>query len=303
MSIEIKHITKVYGQQKALDDITLSISSGEIVGLLGPNGAGKSTLMKILTGYISPTSGQAIVAGFDISKQPLAVKRSIGYLPENNPLYYDMHVPEFLMFVAGIYKISNKSQRVREIIEITGLEPEAHKKIGALSKGFKQRVGLAQAIIHDPPILILDEPTSGLDPNQIIEIRELIKQLGKRKTILLSTHIMQEVEAICNRVVIIHKGKLIADGSPQDLRSIQQQQNLIVVEFDKNVPVNDLLQLKFVDYVHKKDNQLYEISTSRPDECSKLLFNYAVEKKLTIISLQHRKTSLEEIFHELTKSQ
>lgn len=302
MSIEIRHVTKVYGQQKALDDVSLNIGSGEIVGLLGPNGAGKSTLMKILTGYIFPTAGQAIVAGHDIFRHPLAVKRSIGYLPENNPLYHDMHVPEFLMFVAGIYKVPNKRQRVHEIIEITGLTTEAHKKIGALSKGYRQRVGLAQAIIHDPTILILDEPTSGLDPNQIIEIRELIKQLGRKKTILLSTHIMQEVEAICNRVVIIHKGKLVADGSPQELQSLLKQQNIIIVQFEKNVSVNELLQLKYIDFVNKKENHIYEIRTSNLDECSKILFRFAVEKKNPIISLQHEKATMEEIFHELTRS-
>lgn len=219
MSIIVKNLTKVYGKQKALNDVSLSIEDGEIVGLLGPNGAGKSTMMKILTCFIPPTSGDVKVCGYDIFDNPMEVRRSIGYLPEQNPLYYDMYVREFLLFVAGIHRIEKKlrRERVEEIIELTGLSKEVNKKIVALSKGYKQRVGIAQALIHDPEVLILDEPTTGLDPNQLVEIRNLIKQVGKTKTVLLSTHIMQEVEAVCSRVVIINNGRLVADDETKHL--------------------------------------------------------------------------------------
>lgn len=219
MSIIVKNLTKVYEKQKALNDVSLSIEDGEIVGLLGPNGAGKSTMMKILTCFIPPTSGDVKVCGYDIFDNPMEVRRSIGYLPEQNPLYYDMYVREFLLFVAGIHCIEKKlrRERVEEIIELTGLSKEVNKKIAALSKGYKQRVGIAQALIHDPEVLILDEPTTGLDPNQLVEIRNLIKQVGKTKTVLLSTHIMQEVEAVCSRVVIINNGRLVADDETKHL--------------------------------------------------------------------------------------
>lgn len=219
MSIVIKNISKVYGTQKALDNVSLSIGEGEIVGLLGPNGAGKSTMMKILTCFIPPTEGSAEICGYDIFEHQMAIKRSVGYLSEQNPLYYDMYVREFLLLVAGIHKIERKLRktRVEEVIALTGLEKEANKKIGTLSKGYKQRVGLAQALIHDPKVLILDEPTTGLDPNQLLEIRNLIKQIGQSKTILLSTHIMQEVEAVCSRVIIINNGRLVADDETKQL--------------------------------------------------------------------------------------
>ncbi len=219
MSIIVKNLTKVYGKQKALNDVSLSIEDGEIVGLLGPNGAGKSTMMKILTCFIPPTSGDVKVCGYDIFDNPMEVRRSIGYLPEQNPLYYDMYVREFLLFVAGIHRIEKKlrRERVEEIIELTGLSKEVNKKIAALSKGYKQRVGIAQALIHEPEVLILDEPTTGLDPNQLVEIRTLIKEVGKTKTVLLSTHIMQEVEAVCSRVVIINNGRLVADDETKHL--------------------------------------------------------------------------------------
>ncbi len=219
MSIIVNNLTKVYGKQKALDNVSLSIGDGEIVGLLGPNGAGKSTMMKILTCFIPPTSGEAKVCGYDIFDNPMEIKKSVGYLSEQNPLYMDMYVREFLLFVAGVHKIERKlrKDRVEEIISLTGLEKEANKKIEALSKGYKQRVGIAQALIHDPKVLILDEPTTGLDPNQLVEIRNLIKQIGKTKTILLSTHIMQEVEAVCSRVIIINNGRLVADDETKHL--------------------------------------------------------------------------------------
>lgn len=219
MSIVIKNISKVYGTQKALDNVSLSIGEGEIVGLLGPNGAGKSTMMKVLTCFIPPTEGSAEICGYDIFEHQMEIKRSVGYLSEQNPLYYDMYVREFLLLVAGIHKIERKLRktRVEEVIALTGLEKEANKKIGTLSKGYKQRVGLAQALIHDPKVLILDEPTTGLDPNQLLEIRNLIKQIGQSKTILLSTHIMQEVEAVCSRVIIINNGRLVADDETKQL--------------------------------------------------------------------------------------
>jgi ABC-2 type transport system ATP-binding protein len=218
MSIRVEHVTKLYGSQKALDDVSFEVKPGEIVGLLGPNGAGKSTLMKILTCFIPPTSGDASVCGFDIFENPVSVREKVGYLPEHNPLYLEMYVKEFLGFIAGIHKgITNPKQRVKEMIELTGLTLEQNKKIGALSKGYRQRVGLAQALIHDPEVLILDEPTSGLDPNQILEIRNLIRNVGSTKTVMLSTHIMQEVEAICGRAVIIHRGKIVADDSVKNL--------------------------------------------------------------------------------------
>jgi ABC-2 type transport system ATP-binding protein len=219
MSISIKNLTKIYGEQKALDNINLEIEQGQIVGLLGPNGAGKSTMMKILTCFIPPTEGEVKVCGYDIFDNPMQVRANIGYLPEQNPLYYDMYVREFLMFIAGIHKIDKKirKQRVEEMIELTGISKEVNKKISMLSKGYKQRIGIAQALIHDPKVLILDEPTTGLDPNQLVEIRELIKRIGQTKTVLLSTHIMQEVEAMCSRVIIINNGKLVADDQTQHL--------------------------------------------------------------------------------------
>ncbi len=228
MSISIKNLTKIYGEQKALDNVSIEIDKGQIVGLLGPNGAGKSTMMKIITCFIPPTEGTVKVCDFDIFDNPKQVKECIGYLPEQNPIYYDMYVREFLGFIAGIHKIDRKKRRnrIEEIIELTGISKEANKKIGSLSKGYKQRVGLAQALIHDPQVLILDEPTTGLDPNQLIEIRELIKQVGKTKTVLLSTHIMQEVEAVCSRVLIIDNGKLVADDETKHLAAGQNLETI-----------------------------------------------------------------------------
>jgi len=225
MSIEVESLTKVYGSQKAVDAISFIAKPG-VLGFLGPNGAGKSTTMKILTGYVPQTSGKASVCGFDVSLQPLEVKRSIGYLPESNPLYQDMYVKESLSFIAGIHGLNNVDARIKEVIELTGLSPEQHKKIGQLSKGYRQRVGLAQAIIHNPRVLILDEPTSGLDPNQLIGIRQLIRELGRQKTIVLSTHIMQEVEAVCDKVIIINRGKIVADDTLQGLRAANGGQSL-----------------------------------------------------------------------------
>ena len=229
VSIIVQNITKIYGTQRALDNVSFKITSGEVVGFLGPNGAGKSTMMKILTGYLPPTYGSASVSGFDVSEEPIKVKQQIGYLPEHNPLYLEMYVVEYLNFVCGLYKLKNKKDRVKEVIEMVGLTPEKGKKISQLSKGYRQRIGLAQAIIHDPRVLILDEPTSGLDPNQLEEIRLLIKNLGSEKTVMLSTHIMQEVEAICDRVIIINQGELVADNSVENLLEIHKTPSLEAV--------------------------------------------------------------------------
>jgi len=218
MSIVISNVSKIYGTQYALNNVSFEVKKGEIVGFLGPNGAGKSTLMKIITCFIPPNEGDVSVCGFDIWNDSIEVRKRIGYLSESNPLYHDMYVREFLEFVAGIYHLKNVKKRIEEVIDMTRLEIEQHKKIGALSRGYRQRVGLAQALIHDPEVLILDEPTTGLDPNQLVEFRELIRQCGKSKTVLLSTHIMQEVEAMCNRVIIINKGNIVADNSMQDLK-------------------------------------------------------------------------------------
>lgn len=301
MSIKVENITKIYGTQKALNNVSFEIPRGKIVGFLGPNGAGKSTMMKILTNYILPTSGQAWINGIEVTVNPIEVKKHIGYLPENNPLYLDLYIKEYLHFVAEIYKLGkNINGRINEIIEITGLSPEINKKIGALSKGYKQRVGLAQALIHNPNVLIFDEPTSGLDPNQIVEIRNLISNLGKEKTVLLSTHIMQEVEAICDRIIIINNGKIIADDTPDKIQKYNTGEIVtIYAEFDKN-PGNGIKNIEGI-------KQIKEIKTTNfLFECNKdirsLIFNYAVENKLTVLSMQIKEKSLEEVFRELTKS-
>jgi len=238
MSIIVENITKKYGEQKALDNVSFKVNAGEIVGLLGPNGAGKSTMMKIITCFIPPNDGMVKVYGNDIYEQSLEVRKKVGYLPENNPLYLDLYVKEYLEFVAGIYKIQNKKERVEEMIKLTGLEIERKKKIGALSKGYRQRVGLAQALIHNPDVLILDEPTSGLDPNQLAEIRNLIMEIGKEKTVMLSTHIMQEVEAMCDRVIIIDKGKIVADDATSELSKRNIGKTTLLVEFNKPVEIS-----------------------------------------------------------------
>ena len=243
MSISVRHITRKFGAQKALDDVSFEIGGSEVVGFLGPNGAGKSTMMKILTCYLPPTAGDASVCGFDIREQSMDVRRNVGYLPEHNPLYTDLYVKEYLEFTAGMYGLKNKAAKVKEMIGTVGLEREQHKKIGALSKGYRQRVGLAQAMIHDPKVLILDEPTSGLDPNQLEEIRALIKHLGGERTVMLSTHIMQEVEAICSRVIIIDKGHIVADDNAKHLRGMGDSMQAIEVEFDGRATEQDLMAL------------------------------------------------------------
>ncbi|MEA2107217.1 MAG: gliding motility-associated ABC transporter ATP-binding subunit GldA [Bacteroidota bacterium] len=302
MSIQVKDLTKIYGTQKAIDQISFEIKTGEIVGFVGPNGAGKSTTMKILTGFIPPSSGKAQINNLDLIENSLEIRKHIGYLPENNPLYLDMYVKEYLEFVSGIYKLGKQTKsRIEQIIEQTGLAIERKKKIGALSKGYRQRVGLAQALIHDPDILILDEPTSGLDPNQIIEIRNLISDVGKEKTVLLSTHIMQEVEAICDRIIIINKGKIVADDSMESIYSHSKDQYItIVVEFDQEADQKQLEQIELVDKVAKIDNKNWLIQSSSNEDIRQNIFNFAVKSNLVVLSMQKKEKSLEEVFQELT---
>ncbi|MBO7481461.1 MAG: gliding motility-associated ABC transporter ATP-binding subunit GldA [Bacteroidales bacterium] len=301
MSIEVRNITKVFGEQKALDNVSFDINNGEIVGFLGPNGAGKSTLMKIITGYIPATEGEVLINGMNILENPIEIRKRLGYLPEQNPLYFDMYIVEYLEFVAGIYGIKNKKARIDEIVSLTGLEPEINKKIGTLSKGYKQRVGLAQAIIHDPDVLILDEPTSGLDPNQIIEIRNLIKNLGKEKTVILSTHIMQEVEAICDRILLIKKGVLLANDKAEDFAHLNSDSiSTLLVELDGELSENDFAQIKGIRNVRKQSPTLFAIEFSKSNDIRKAVFNLAVQKGLAVLSMQEKEKSIEEVFAELT---
>lgn len=303
MSIKVENITKIYGEQKALDNVSFEVGAAEIVGFLGPNGAGKSTMMKILTCFIPQTSGTASVCGFDVAEQSLEVRKQVGYLPEHNPLYLDMYVKEYLEFIAGLHHIKNVKQRINEMIEVTGLEVEQKKKIGALSKGYRQRVGLAQALIHDPKVLILDEPTTGLDPNQLVEIRNLIISVGKQKTVMLSTHIMQEVEAMCNRVIIVNKGQIVANDSTQTLQNTQIEENkyFITVEFDKQTSRNSLKNIRFVvDAKNTKDNcwilEVHSDTDIRPN-----VFQYAVQNNLAVLTLNKEEQKLEDVFKKLTK--
>lgn len=303
MSIEVVSVTKLFGKQKALDNISFRIEKGEIFGFLGPNGAGKTTMMKIIMGIIPPNEGQVFINNMDILNDSIEIRKQMGYLPENNPLYYEMYVKEYLKFVCDIYKIKDKNKRVEEIIEQTGLGDEQHKLIGSLSKGYKQRVGIAQALIHNPSVLILDEPTSGLDPNQIIEIRNLIAQVGKQKTVLLSTHIMQEVEAICKRIIIINKGKIVADNNKERLQEemYDSSKQIIFVEFDNPVPTEDFMNIKGVTKVKPVKKMQYIIEANTEEDIRPLIFQLAIKKNINVLSLQRKEKSLEELFHELTK--
>ncbi|NPD48026.1 MULTISPECIES: gliding motility-associated ABC transporter ATP-binding subunit GldA [unclassified Lentimicrobium] len=303
MTIELQNITKLYGEQKALDQVSLTINKGEITGLLGPNGAGKSTIMKIISCFLPPSSGEARVYGFDVMEEPLKVKAKIGYLPEHNPLYPEMYVREYLHYVAGIYKMKdNIEERINKVIELTGLKVEQNKKIGALSKGYRQRVGLAQSLIHEPEILILDEPTTGLDPNQLVEIRDLIKSIGKEKTVLLSTHIMQEVEAICDRVIIINNGKIVADDATSKLSKLLGNTETIQIEMDKKVELSELNKIKGVTNVIKINDLSFEIIASGDEEIRKSLFQWAVKSDIQILSMNKKDSNLEHVFHQLTKA-
>ena len=303
MSIQINHITKRYGEQLALNDVTLTINKG-IVGLLGPNGAGKSTLMKIITCFIPPTSGTVSVEGHDVIDDPMSVKRIVGYLPEHNPLYLDMYVREYLEFVAGVHQLKGEAarRRIEAMIEETGIGVEAHKKIGALSKGYRQRVGLAQAMMHDPQVLILDEPTSGLDPNQLIDIRNLISSLGKEKTVLLSTHIMQEVEAICERAIIINKGVVVADDKIENLKQDNAASNVVVVEFESEVSKELLLDIPQVSQARRVKDNHWILEPQGDTDIRANLMRWSVERGLIIKTLQKEDLSIEEAFQKLTKS-
>ncbi len=301
-TIAIEGITKFYGQQKALDNVSLTINKGEVVGLLGPNGAGKSTLMKILTTVIPPSSGTATVNGLDVQEQSLEVRKCIGYLPELNPLYTDMYVREYLTFVFKSYPGSGKAKvAVDEVIKLTGLTEESRKKIGELSKGYKQRVGLAQALIHDPEILILDEPTSGLDPNQLVEIRRIIAELGKVKTIILSTHIMQEVEALCSRVVIIDHGKIVADDTPSNLSKSSAPSFVYRLELKEIIPVNELQAIEGVEKVDKQSDNSWLITGKKGLDLREKVFKFAVSKGYNVLALSQEASKMEDVFHRLTQ--
>jgi ABC-2 type transport system ATP-binding protein len=301
MSIVVRELIKVYGEQKAVNNISFSVSNGEIVGFLGPNGAGKSTTMKMVTGYLSPDSGLATVCDINVAADPIGAKKKIGYLPEANPLYFDMYIKEYLEFIAGIHQIDRKKQRVRDVIELTGLGIEQSKKISQLSKGYKQRTGLAAALIHDPEVLILDEPTTGLDPNQIIEIRNVIKDQGRNKTVLFSSHILQEVEAICDRVIIINKGVLVADDK---LSNLQQKgsNDVIKVTFKEPLEAEWINRLKGVETVTKIDTFSWQIKATDTREVKKQLLELSLQHNLNIVSLQTEGGTLEEIFRSLTTS-
>lgn len=299
MSIDVHSLTRQYGEQKAVDAISFHVEKGEIVGFLGPNGAGKSTTMKILTGYIRQDSGDAKVCGISAKEDPIAAKKKVGYLPEANPLYLDLYVREYLDFIADMHHVPEKKKRIEEVINMVGLTLESKKKIGQLSKGYKQRVGLAAALIHDPEVLILDEPTSGLDPNQIIEIRDVIKKLGKNKTVLFSSHILQEVEAICDRVVIINKGKIVANDTLANLRKANGR-GAVLVSFKEEMSAETLISLSGVDAVMEIKTGTWELVTETPEEVKKQLLELALQQNLNIVSLQSENRSLEDIFRQLT---
>ncbi|HOX75488.1 MAG TPA: gliding motility-associated ABC transporter ATP-binding subunit GldA [Bacteroidales bacterium] len=302
MSIVVQEVTKLYGSQKALDNVSFSVKTGEIVAFLGPNGAGKSTMMKIITGFIPPSSGSVLVNGTEVSSDDPEIRKKIGYLPENNPLYPEMYVREYLSFVASFYKPGRSAkENIENIIGLTGLTPEAGKKIGALSKGYRQRVGLAQALIHDPDVLILDEATSGLDPNQIIEIRNLIREAGRKKTVLLSTHIMQEAEAVCDRIIIIDKGVIVADEDKNTIYSkINQGKQIIKVSFDRKISDNELLSIPNVSNARLTDKDFWLLESDSAEDIRPAVFSFAVKNNLTVLSLQKEENNLEEVFRHLT---
>ncbi|MBN8855394.1 MAG: gliding motility-associated ABC transporter ATP-binding subunit GldA [Sphingobacteriales bacterium 50-39] len=299
MSIEIKGLVKIYGEQKAVDGISFKVGKGEIVGFLGPNGAGKSTTMKIITGYLGQDSGEVSVCGIPVKERPLDTRKKIGYLPEANPLYPDMYVREYLDFIADVHAVPDKKQKIESVISMVGLTPENKKKLGQLSKGYKQRVGLAAALLHEPEVLILDEPTSGLDPNQIIEIRDTIRKLGKNKTVLFSSHILQEVEALCDRVIIINKGRLIAD-SPLDQLRQERSSNSIRVAFKEELDPHQLALLKNVTAVRKLSAHEWELQADEEANVKKQLLELALQNNWNIVSLQSENQSLEDIFRKLT---
>lgn len=300
MSIEVTQLLKQYGEQKAVNGVSFTVNKGEIVGFLGPNGAGKSTTMKIITGYLQADGGKALVCGQDVASHPIEVKKKIGYLPEANPLYPDMYVREYLSFVAGIHQLKDIKAAVEKVIILTGLTVESKKKIGQLSKGYKQRVGLAAALIHEPEVLILDEPTSGLDPNQIIEIRNVIKQQGQNKTVLFSSHILQEVEAICDRVIIINKGNIVADDRLVNLQKGKGERHIVSVQFGENVSRSLLETLTDISRLQEQGTSHWQLETANPESVKKQLLSLAVANNFNIVSLQSEGHSLEQVFRTLT---
>jgi ABC-2 type transport system ATP-binding protein len=302
MSIKISNLSKNYGSQKAVNNISFSIGKGEVVGFLGPNGAGKSTTMKIITGYLAGDGGEVEVCDEKVGTNSLSTKKKIGYLPEANPLYFDMYVREYLEFIAGVHEIPNPKNKIEETITTVGLTIEANKKIGQLSKGYKQRVGLAAALIHDPEVLILDEPTSGLDPNQIVEIREVIKTLGQNKTVLFSSHILQEVQAICDRVIIINKGNIVADDTLSNLQKGKSGDHIVLVQFKENVDLETLQELNEVTGIEQAEASNYKLHTTHPESVRKQLLELSLKNNLNIVSLQSESNSLEEVFRTLTSS-
>ena len=303
MSIRVEGIQKRYGNQQAVGNVSFELQRGEIVGFLGPNGAGKSTTLKIITGYVQPDAGTIQVEGLSVAAHPLEVRKKIGYLPEANPLYYDMYVREYLQFIAGVHHLATPEKSINEVIEMTGLTREAHKRCGQLSKGYKQRVGLAAALVHNPPVLILDEPTSGLDPNQIVEIREVIRKQGADKTILFSSHILQEVEAICDRVIILHQGKVVADNR---IRQLQQEENsaqVLEVQLREEVAEQEWREVPGVQQLIAMGGGRYRISTQDAEQLSRALMQWTVQKGYTLLSFQREESSLEDVFRQLTSQQ
>ena len=302
MPVEVKNVTKKYGDQLALDNVSFRVDSGQVLGFLGPNGAGKTTMMRIITGIIPVTSGTVLVNGVDVMEDSLSVREKIGYLPENNPLYTDMYVKEYLHFVARLYKIKNASGRVGELIGLTGLAKEQHKKIASLSKGYRQRVGLAQSLINNPDVLILDEPTGGLDPNQIVEIRNLIATAGEEKTVMLSTHIMQEVEAICDRIIIVKAGSIVANDTRENITRLSRlTKQLVTVEFDRDPGRKELNSIPGVDKAGQIKENVWLIESSADNDVRAGVFEFAVKNNLTVLSLNKEEKSLESIFQELTR--
>lgn len=301
MSVKVNGLVKVYDVQRAVDGVTFEARKGEVLGFLGPNGAGKTTTMKIITGYLPQSGGTATVCGFDVTAQPMEARARIGYLPEHNPLYKDMYVREYLQFTAGVHRIPNPTRRVDEMVEITGLESHRHKQIGALSKGYRQRVGLAQAMLHNPDVLILDEPTSGLDPNQIIEIRQLIQHIGREKTVILSTHILSEVEAICDRAIIINKGKLVADAPVETLKQQFNGQSVVTAEFAETADKQLLAKIRGVQSVKSLGKNRWQMTTGAEQDIRAEVFQFAVANRLTLLELRKEVFSVEDVFQQLTR--
>ncbi|RME98509.1 MAG: gliding motility-associated ABC transporter ATP-binding subunit GldA [Bacteroidetes bacterium] len=301
MSVDVSHLTKIYGTQRAVDDVSFTAHPGQILGFLGPNGAGKSTTMKIITGYLNPSEGQVRVCGLDVTKDTLAAQRQIGYLPEHNPLYKDMYVREYLTFVGRLYGVANLRQRVAQLVELTGLEQEQSKLIGALSKGYRQRVGLAQAMIHDPEVLILDEPTSGLDPNQLAEIRRLIKTLGEEKTVIFSTHIMQEVQALCDQVIIINRGRLVANDPIDRLQARLQGETVVTVAFAQHIREELLQALPGLRSIERQGTYRWRLTTGSEADIREALFRIAVQEDAPLLELHRDELSIEEVFRQLTE--